>query len=192
VRAAISSWVYIFRKISAVVNKSHNFSHTERTLLDEELDGLAVSALRRAIVEVKQRWSVIGWVTKYLLSRTLSEGTLSRWSRLELQSLAPTNPHWARVVGYGPFSLCVIHKEGLCPSNGDTNRLMMRAHTGCLFKLWLWDIFDLFVTLLVTLIVSILCAKGATNDWTNCVITTEHFVLQKINISFPYNTSIMF
>jgi hypothetical protein len=22
-----------------------------------------------------------------------------------LQSLAPTNPHWARVVGYGPFSL---------------------------------------------------------------------------------------
>jgi hypothetical protein len=24
-----------------------------------------------------------------------------------LQSLAPTNPHWARVVGYGPFSLCV-------------------------------------------------------------------------------------
>jgi hypothetical protein len=27
-----------------------------------------------------------------------------------------TNPHWARVDGYGPFSLCVIHKEGLCPS----------------------------------------------------------------------------
>jgi hypothetical protein len=23
----------------------------------------------------------------------------------------PTNPHWARVVGYGPFSLWVIHKE---------------------------------------------------------------------------------
>jgi hypothetical protein len=37
----------------------------------------------------------------------------------------PTNPHWARVVGYGPFSLCVIHKEGLCPSSGDINRLMM-------------------------------------------------------------------
>ncbi|RVE42676.1 hypothetical protein evm_012678 [Chilo suppressalis] len=28
-----------------------------------------------------------------------SEGTLSRWSRLDLQSLAPANPHWARVVG---------------------------------------------------------------------------------------------
>jgi hypothetical protein len=36
-----------------------------------------------------------------------------------------TNPHWAHVVGYGPFSLCVIHKEGLCPSSGDINRLMM-------------------------------------------------------------------
>jgi hypothetical protein len=37
----------------------------------------------------------------------------------------PTNPHWARVVGYGPFSLWVIHKEGLCPSSGDINRPMM-------------------------------------------------------------------
>jgi hypothetical protein len=27
--------------------------------------------------------------------------------------------------GFGPFSLCVIHKEGLCPSSGDINRLMM-------------------------------------------------------------------
>jgi hypothetical protein len=36
-----------------------------------------------------------------------------------------TNPHWARVVRYGPFSLCIIHKEGLCPSSGDINRLMM-------------------------------------------------------------------
>jgi hypothetical protein len=28
-------------------------------------------------------------------------------------------------VGYGPFSLCVIHEECLCPSSGDINRLMM-------------------------------------------------------------------
>jgi hypothetical protein len=34
-----------------------------------ELDCPAISALRRTIVEVKQRWSVIGWVTKNLLSR---------------------------------------------------------------------------------------------------------------------------
>jgi hypothetical protein len=50
-----------------------------------------------------------------------SEGILSRWSRLHLQLLVPANPHWARVVGYGPLSLCVIHKEGLCPSSGDIN-----------------------------------------------------------------------
>jgi hypothetical protein len=54
-----------------------------------------------------------------------SEDTLSRWSRQHLQSLAPTNPHWARVVGYGPFSLCVIHKEGLCSSSAGINMLLM-------------------------------------------------------------------
>jgi hypothetical protein len=61
----------------------------------------------------------------YLELLRASEGTLSRWSRMYLQSLAPTNPHWARVVGYGTFSLCVIHKEGLCSGSGDINRLMM-------------------------------------------------------------------
>jgi hypothetical protein len=55
-----------------------------------------------------------------------SEGTVNPGYRLHLQSLIPTNLHWARVVSYGPFSLFVIHKEGLCPSNGDINRLMMR------------------------------------------------------------------
>jgi hypothetical protein len=53
----------------------------------------------------------------YLELLRASECTLSRWSRL---SLTPTNPHWARVVGYGPF---FFNKEGLCPSNGDINRL---------------------------------------------------------------------
>jgi hypothetical protein len=59
-----------------------------------------VSAVRRAIAEVKQRWSVIGWVTKiyYLELLRVSEGTLSRWSRLHWQSLAPTNPHGARYI----------------------------------------------------------------------------------------------
>jgi hypothetical protein len=64
---------------------------------------------RRAIAEFKQRWSVIGspihwWdglpKIYYLELLSASEGTLSRWSRLQMQSLAPTNP-----VGYGPFSL---------------------------------------------------------------------------------------
>jgi hypothetical protein len=52
-----------------------------------------------------------------------SEGTLSRWCR-HLQSLAP-NPHWGRMVGYDLLFLCVIRKEGPCPSSGDINRLMM-------------------------------------------------------------------
>jgi hypothetical protein len=48
----------------------------------------------------------------YLELLRASEGMLSRWSQLHLQSLAPTNPHWACVVGYGRFSVCIIHKEG--------------------------------------------------------------------------------
>jgi hypothetical protein len=47
-----------------------------------------------AIAEAKHRyqWLVLGWVTKiyYLELLCASEGTLSRWSRLHLQSLAPT------------------------------------------------------------------------------------------------------
>jgi hypothetical protein len=40
-------------------------------------------------------------------------------------AVVSTNPHWACVVCYGPFSLCVIHKKSLCPSSGHINRLMM-------------------------------------------------------------------
>jgi hypothetical protein len=47
---------------------------------------------------------------------------------MHLHSLAPTNLNWARVVGYGPFSLCLTHKEGLCPSSGDIIRLMMMLY----------------------------------------------------------------
>jgi hypothetical protein len=47
---------------------------------------------------------------------------------MRLTTSLPTNPHWARVLGRGPFSLCVIHKEGLCPSRGDINGLMMMTY----------------------------------------------------------------
>jgi hypothetical protein len=40
-------------------------------------------------------------------------------------TFATTNQHRARVVGYGAFSLCVMHKEGMCASSGGINRLMM-------------------------------------------------------------------
>jgi hypothetical protein len=60
------------------------------TYVIEELDGPAVSA----IAEAKQRSqrSVLGWViqTYYLELLRALEGTLSRWSRLHLQSSALT------------------------------------------------------------------------------------------------------
>jgi hypothetical protein len=93
----------------------------------DELDGPELSAVRRAIAEVKQHWSVVGWVTQNLLSQAppCFGMHVKQLALLHLQSLTPTNPHWAGVVGYGPFSLCVILKEGLCPSSGDIDRLMM-------------------------------------------------------------------
>jgi hypothetical protein len=51
---------------------------------------------------------------------------------LQRKGITPTNPHWARVVGYGLFSLWVIHKEGLCPSSGDINWLLMMMMKGIL------------------------------------------------------------
>jgi hypothetical protein len=59
-------------------------------------------------MEAKQRWSVIGWVTKNLLSRA------PPYFRRHVKLL-----HLARVVGYEPFSLWVIREEGQCPSSGD-------------------------------------------------------------------------
>jgi hypothetical protein len=43
---------------------------------------------------------------------------------LHLQSLAPTNPHWARVVGYGPLSFSYLY--GLCPSSWDITLIMLQ------------------------------------------------------------------
>jgi hypothetical protein len=95
--------------------------------MNEELDGPAVSAPRRAIAEVKQRWSVKRWVTKNLLfpAPPCFGRHVKPLVPAAFASLAPTNPHWARVVGHGLFSLCVIHKEGLCPRSGDINMLKM-------------------------------------------------------------------
>jgi hypothetical protein len=46
--------------------------------------GPAVSALQFATAKVKQRWLVIGWVTKnyYLELLRASEGTLSCWAQI--------------------------------------------------------------------------------------------------------------
>jgi hypothetical protein len=45
---------------------THVYKAHTTLLTHEELDGPAVSALRRAIAEVKQSWSVIEWVTENL------------------------------------------------------------------------------------------------------------------------------
>jgi hypothetical protein len=61
----------------------------------EDLGGPAVKTLRRAIAEVKQRWSVIGWATKNLLSR--------QFNILVPASFAVVSTHQSalgRVVGY--------------------------------------------------------------------------------------------
>jgi hypothetical protein len=50
----------------------------------------------------------------------------------ELYSLA-LSPHGG-LLGYGPFSLRVIHKEGLCPSSGGINRLMMMIVILCVLS----------------------------------------------------------
>jgi hypothetical protein len=39
--------------------------------------------------------------------------------------MMPHQSALARVVGYDPFCLWVIHNEGLFPSSGDIHRLMM-------------------------------------------------------------------
>jgi hypothetical protein len=84
----------------------------------EELNGSVNSALRRAIAEVNHRWSFIGWVTKNLLSRAppCFERHVKPLVLAVFAAVSRTDPQWAHVVGYGPFSLCVILKKGLYPS----------------------------------------------------------------------------
>jgi hypothetical protein len=53
---------------------------------------------------------------------------------------------WARVVGYGPFSLYLIHKEGLCPSCGDINKLMMMMMT--------FNVISIIISLLIMMMMT--------------------------------------
>jgi hypothetical protein len=53
------------------------------------------------------------------------EGTLNIWSLLHVQPLASTNPHWARVVGYGPLFMCNPQGRPVGLSSWDINKLVM-------------------------------------------------------------------
>jgi hypothetical protein len=89
----------------------------------EELDGPAVSALHPVIVEVKQRWSVIGWVTKNLLSRAPS--CFGRHVKPFVPAVFAVVSTYQPVLGPRGGLRPVLHKEGQCPSSGDIIRLMM-------------------------------------------------------------------
>jgi hypothetical protein len=68
--------------------------------------------------------SLDGWPKIYYLELHASEGTLSRWVPATI-AVVSTHQPVLDPRGYGPFSLCVIYKEGLSPSSGNINRLMM-------------------------------------------------------------------
>jgi hypothetical protein len=78
----------------------------------EELNDAAVSALRRVNAELKQHWSVIGWVTTNLLSRTpLCFG--KHVKPLVSVAFAGISTHQSALGprgGLWPVLLCVIHK----------------------------------------------------------------------------------
>jgi hypothetical protein len=66
-----------------------------------------------------------------ILIQTLSIKTIELYQYIQRypNKINQTNLHWARVVGYGPFSLRVIYMDGLCPSSGDINRPMVMMLT---------------------------------------------------------------
>jgi hypothetical protein len=79
----------------------------------EDHDGPVVSVRSRKLSNVDQ--SLDGWPKMYYLEfLRAAEGKLSSWF----------SPYWVRVVAYCPFSLSVIHKEGLCSSR-DIDWLML-------------------------------------------------------------------
>jgi hypothetical protein len=116
-----------------------------------------ISALRHAIAVVKRRWSVIGWVTKSILCR--APPCLGRYVKpLVSAAFAVVSTHQPALsprggLWLGSFSLCVIHKEGLCPSSGDINRLMMmtqNAHNISFFELVYFFIIVIFLARVVS------------------------------------------
>jgi hypothetical protein len=60
--------------------------------------------LYKGIYGISHNDAITILIKKYYLELLrVSEGTLNRWSRMHLQSLAPTNPHWVCVFSYGPL-----------------------------------------------------------------------------------------
>jgi hypothetical protein len=82
-----------------------------------------LTALKSGTIAVaKQHWSVIGRVTKNLSSR--APPCFGRHVELLVPAVFAVTALGPRGGLWPPF-LWVIHKEDLCPSSGDINRLMM-------------------------------------------------------------------
>jgi hypothetical protein len=104
-------------------------ANAESTDVYEEFDDPAVSAIGK----VNQRWSVIGWVTKNLLSRApLCFGRHVK--PLVPAEFAVVSTHQSTLGPRGGLQV-VISKEGLRPRSGDINRLMMRNECICVKNL---------------------------------------------------------
>jgi hypothetical protein len=91
-------------------------------------DGPTVSALRRAIGEVKQCWLVIVWVPKNLFSRAppCFERKVEPLIPAAVAVVSSHQPVLSPRGGLWPVLLiCIIYKKGLCPSSGEINRLMI-------------------------------------------------------------------
>jgi hypothetical protein len=77
------------------------YIHTTEAVFFEELDGPAVSALWRANAQAKHNWSIIGWLTKNLLSRA------PPCFRRHVKWLVPA-----------PFAVVSTHQSALGPRGG--------------------------------------------------------------------------
>jgi hypothetical protein len=64
----------------------------------------------------------------YITVSRVSEGALSRWSRLMQQSLAPSNLHWAHVVHLVPFSVYFPIQYCHFSNSEAINRLMIMTY----------------------------------------------------------------
>jgi hypothetical protein len=82
---------------------------------------------QRAIAEAKQRWSVIGWVTQIWLF--WAPPCFRRHAKPLVPAAFAVVSTYQSALGRVPVFLWVIHKEGLCTSNGDINRLKLCHHT---------------------------------------------------------------
>jgi hypothetical protein len=94
------------------------------------LDVVCGTDTRRLNFHSQVRWNIISSFSNSIVfwgSYILSAPCFERHVKpLAPAAFAVVSTHQsARVLGYDPFCLSVIHKEGLCPSRRDNNRLMM-------------------------------------------------------------------